>query len=60
MGALAFTQPGHGVKVTDAYSGSAVSFSLATGSNNVQFGWMNDNVQVDKIVFSTNPGYVPN
>ena len=48
------------VKVTDAYSGSVVSFSLQQGSNTVQFGWMNENVQVDKIVFTTNPGYVPN
>jgi hypothetical protein len=48
------------VKVTDAYSGSAVGFNLVAGSNTVQFGWMNDNVQVDKIVFSNNPGYTPN
>lgn len=48
------------VKVTDVYSGSAVNFSLAAGTNNVQFGWMNDNVQVDKIVFSNDPNYTPN
>ncbi len=48
------------VKVTDGYTGSAVSFSLVKGNNTVQFGWMNENVQVDKIVFSTNTNYVPN
>jgi hypothetical protein len=48
------------VKVTDAYSGSVANFSLVAGSNNVQFGWMDDNVQIDKIVFSNNPSYIPN
>jgi hypothetical protein len=45
------------VKVSDG--GSAISFSLAQGSNTVQFGWKNDNVQVDKVVFTTNPNYTP-
>jgi hypothetical protein len=47
------------VKVTDAYSGAAVNFSLQAGSNTVQFGWMNDNVQVDKMVFTSNPAFTP-
>lgn len=47
------------VKVTDAYTGSAVSFNLQAGANSVQFGWKNDNVQVDKIVFSSNPSFTP-
>jgi hypothetical protein len=44
------------VKVSDS---SAVNFSLAAGGNTVQFGWKNDNVQVDKVVFTTNPNYTP-
>lgn len=47
------------VKVTDASSGSVVSFSLTTGSNTLQFGWLHDNVQVDKVVFTTNPNFTP-
>jgi hypothetical protein len=47
------------VKVTDASNGAAVNFSLKQGNNTVQFGWLHDNVQVDKIVFSNNPHYTP-
>ncbi|HMJ67702.1 MAG TPA: DUF1565 domain-containing protein [Cyclobacteriaceae bacterium] len=47
------------VKVTDANSGAVVNFSLQQGSNMVQFGWLHDNVQVDKIVFTNNPNYTP-
>lgn len=47
------------VKVTDSSSGSVPSFNLVAGSNTVQFGWKNDNVQVDKIVFSSNPNFTP-
>lgn len=47
------------VKVTDAYTGSVVNFSLTAGSNNVQFGWKDDNVQIDKVVFTTNTSYTP-
>lgn len=46
------------VKVNDMYLG-AVNFSLVAGSNTVQFGWKNDNVQIDKIVFSNDPGFTP-
>lgn len=48
------------VKVTDAYTGAVTNFSLVAGTNTVQFGWLDDNVQVDKIVFSNDPSYTPN
>lgn len=44
------------VKVADS---STVNFALTAGTNTVQFGWKNDNVQVDKMVFTNNPNYVP-
>ncbi len=47
------------VKVTDGNTGSVVNFNLQAGTNTVQFGWLHDNVQVDKIVFSNNPSYTP-
>lgn len=48
------------VKVTDAYTGAVVNFSLVQGNNNIQFGWMDDNVQVDKFIITNNPAFAPN
>jgi chitodextrinase len=48
------------VKVKDANTGAVVNFSLTQGTNNIQFGWMDDNVQVDKVILTTNPNFVPN
>jgi hypothetical protein len=47
------------VKVTDNGSSTVVNFNLQEGANTVQFGWLNDNVQVDKIVYTNNPNYTP-
>jgi hypothetical protein len=47
------------VKVTDANTGSVVNFSLAAGANRIQFGWLHDNVQVDKVLFTSNPNFTP-
>ncbi len=46
------------VKVTDNSSAN-VDFYLTQGTNTVQFGWYNDNVQVDKILYTNNPGFTP-
>jgi hypothetical protein len=48
------------VKVKDAYSGAVANFSLSQGTNNIQFGWFDDNAQVDKLVLTNNPNFVPN
>jgi hypothetical protein len=47
------------VKLTDASNGSS-AFSLNQGTNELVFGWYDDNVKIDKIVITNNPGYIPN
>jgi hypothetical protein len=48
------------VKVTDGYTGAPVSFAFSQGTNNIQFGWMDDNVQVNQVVLTNDPGFLPN
>jgi hypothetical protein len=47
------------VKVKDAYTGAVVNFSFSQGTNNIQFGWLDDNVQVDKLLITNNLTYTP-
>ena len=47
------------VKVAESSNGVVPNFSLQAGTNTVQFCHLHENVQVDKMVFTTNPNFTP-
>lgn len=47
------------VKVTDAYTDKVAVFPFTAGRNIFRMAWFHENVRVDRIIITNDPGYVP-
>jgi hypothetical protein len=47
------------VEVTDANTGAVASFSFVQGLNEIQMAWYQDNVELDQVLITNDPSFVP-
>jgi hypothetical protein len=47
------------VEVTDAYTNKTATFPFTEGTNIFRMAWFHENVQVDRVLITNNPAFIP-